>query len=145
MFIKKLDYISPPVTFYHQGLLSHTSIFSGILSIISIIFIICLGIYYFFDIIFKEDPKTTSYSNFIQDAGVFSMNSTSLFHFISMMPLETNYENDGVDFTTFRIVGFENYYEAYIFNKNLSNFDHWLYGKCNKQTNVEGIANLVDN
>ena len=39
MFIKDLDFISPKVTFYYQGNLSHNSILSGVLSIISILLI----------------------------------------------------------------------------------------------------------
>ena len=37
MFIRNLDYISPPITLYHEGSLSHSSIVSGILSIMSFI------------------------------------------------------------------------------------------------------------
>ena len=43
MFIKKLDYLSPSITFYYQGAQSHTSIISGIISIISISFVFTLA------------------------------------------------------------------------------------------------------
>ena len=83
MFIKRLDFISPPVTFYHQGYLSHSSIISGIISIISIAFIFALAIYFSLDIIKRNDPNIFSYNSFTEDAGIFSMNSSGLFHFIS--------------------------------------------------------------
>ena len=41
MFIRNLDYLSPPITLYHEGSLSYSSIVSGILSVISFI------LYYF--------------------------------------------------------------------------------------------------
>ena len=82
MFIRNLDYLSPYVTFYYKGNLSHSSIFSGILSIISITFIIVLAVYYILDIIKKTSPNTFYFNNFIEDAGAFHLNQTSLFHFI---------------------------------------------------------------
>lgn len=144
MFIKRFDYLSPPVTFYHQGLLSHSSILSGIISICSIVIIISFAIYFSLDIINKKDPKTFSFNSFIEDAGIFPINASSIFHFISMASLSSNYINDGIDFTTFSIIGFEEYYEAYLYNKNLSAFDHWLYGKCSNQTDTEGISHLIN-
>ena len=144
MFIKRLDYLSPPVTFYHQGLLSHSSIISGIISVFSIVGIITFAVYFSLDIIYKNDPKTFSFNSFIEDAGMFPINASSLFHFISMASLSSNYENDGIDFTSFNIIGFEDYYEAYLYNKNLTNFNHWLYGKCNNQTDTEGISYLIN-
>ena len=49
----------------------------------------------------------------------------------------------GVDFRSFRIIGFETYYTVYL-NKNLTTLDHWIYGLCNKETDTKGIENLVD-
>jgi len=65
MFIKRLDYLSPPVTFYHQGLLSHSSILSGIISVFSLITIISFAVYFSLDIILKRDPKTFSFNTVI--------------------------------------------------------------------------------
>jgi len=144
MFIKRLDYLSPPVTFYYQGLLSHSSILSGIISIFSIFGIIAFAVYFSLDIIKKKDPKTFSFNSFIEDAGIFSINASSLFHFISMASLSSNYMKDGIDFTTFNIIGFEDYYEAYLSNKNLTNYNHWLYGRCSNQTDTEGISHLIN-
>jgi len=119
MFIKRLDYLSPPITFYHQGLLSHASILSGILSVISIIGIISFAVYFSLDIINKRDPNTFTFNSFIEDAGIFPINASSIFHFLSIASLSSNYLNDGVDFTSFNVIGFEDYYEAYLYNKNL--------------------------
>ena len=43
MLLKKLDIISPKITFYYNGSLSHSSIISGIISIISILVIIAFS------------------------------------------------------------------------------------------------------
>ena len=82
MFIGYLDYLSPHITFYHKGNLSHSSIVSGIISIISITFIIILAVYYILDTLKRTSPNTFYFNNFIEDAGAFHLNQTSLFHFI---------------------------------------------------------------
>ena len=144
MFIKRLDFISPPVTFYHQGYLSHSSIISGIISIISITFIFALAIYFSLDIIKRNDPNVFSYNSFTEDAGIFPINSSGIFHFISMATLLDNFEINGVNFTDFRIIGFEESSENYLKDRNLYGRNHWLYGQCNNKTDTEGIGYLID-
>jgi len=91
MFIKRLDYLSPPITFYHQGLLFHASFVSGILSLISITLIFILTVYYSMELIDKKNPKSFSYYTFIEDSGIFPLNASSLFHFINVASKENNY------------------------------------------------------
>ena len=142
MFIKRLDYLSPPITFYHQGLLFHSSFVSGIISIISLLLIIIFTVYYSMELIEKKNPKTYSYNTFIKDSGIFPMNASSLFHFIALSSNQDNYNNDGFDFSMFRIIGLESYYEMYLYDNDLTHYNHWLYGKC-RITDYEGIDNLV--
>ena len=144
MFIKRLDFISPPVTFYHQGYLSHSSIISGIISIISIAFIFSLTLYFSLDIIKRKDPNVFSYNSFVEDAGIFPINSSGLFHFISMGTLLNNFELNGVNFTDFRIIGFEQSSEDYLKDKNLYGRNHWLYGQCNNKIDTKGIDYLIN-
>ena len=144
MFIKRLDFISPPVTFYHQGYLSHTSIISGIISIISIALIFSLAIYFSLDIIKRNDPNVFSYNSFTEDAGIFPINSSGIFHFISMATLLDNFEINGVNFTDFRIIGFEESSENYLKDRNLYGRNHWLYGQCNNKSDTEGIGYLIE-
>ena len=144
MFIKRLDFLSPPITFYHQGLLFHSSFVSGILSIISIVFIFNYILYYSMELIQKKNPKSFSYSTFIEDSGIFPMNSSSLFHFISVSSKENDLTNKGIDFSLFRIIGLEDYFQIYLNdNNNLSNYNHWLYGKCNGIIDNEELGNLI--
>ena len=143
MFIKRLDFLSPPITFYHQGLLFHSSYVSGILSIISIILIIILTVHYSKELIEKKDPKYFSYNTFIEDSGIFPLNTSSLFHFISLAPKENFLINDGIDLSLFRIIGLEDYFEIYLNDNNLSHYNHWLYGKCNSIIDPIGIENLI--
>ena len=142
MFIRQLDYLSPYVTFYHKGRLSHNSIFSGILSIIAVIFVIILAVYYALEIIDRTDPNTFYFNRFIEDAGVFQLNKTSLFHFIKNYKIiKGQVVNQGFDFTNFNIIGSYIYYNISILPPFV--FDHWLYGNCDKETNTEGLDDLL--
>ena len=143
MFFKKLDFLSPPITFYHRGYLSHNSVISGILSIILKILIFIFSVYYSLEIIQRKNPKIFSYTTFVDDAGTFSLNSSHIFHFLSMSSIFTNFVVDGINFTYFRIIGLEEYYENYLKTKNLSDYEHWLYGLCNNNTDTQGISDII--
>ena len=144
MLIKYLDYISPPITFYYQGSLSHTSIISGILSIISLAIIIILAIYFSLGLIQRKDPNAFYFNSFVEDAGIYPLNASSLFHFINIATVSKGLINEGVDFTNFRIIGYETYFETYFNDNNISNYDHWLYGKCNNDSDTQGIGYLTN-
>ena len=142
--MKKFDFLSPTITFYHQGALSHSSIISGILSVFSLIVIFLMALYFSLDIIKMKNPSSFSFNTFVDDAGIFPLNASSFFHFISMSEDSANPIDKGVNFKNFRIIGFETYYPNYINDGNLSHFNHWLYGLCNNQSDTKGINYLVN-
>ena len=150
MFIKYLDFLSPRVTFYYQGYLSHTSIISGIFSIISIIFLIILAVYFSLDIIKRTNPNTFYFNTFLEDAGIYELNRTSLFHFISIVQnVRGKIVNEEIDYTIYNIVGAQIYVDNFINNgiKNgggIKTFEHWLYGTCNKIENTKDIDNFLN-
>ena len=67
MIFKYIDFLSPQITLYHQGFLSHSSIISGIISIISLVIIISFGVYYSLDLIKRESPKAFSFNLFVNN------------------------------------------------------------------------------
>ena len=141
MFITALDYISPSITFYHKGNLSHTSIFSGILSIIAIVFVFILGVNYSLEIIQRTDPNTYYFNSFIEDAGTIQINSSSLFHFIiPVKNIRGKYIYDQFDFTIFNIIGTSVYYSNFyqtLRTRPLKKMKHWVYGLCDKEDGDE--------
>ena len=145
MFIKKLDYLSPSITFYYHGAQSHNSIISGIISIISITIIIVFSLNFFREIIIRQNPIAFYFRSFIEDSGTFPINASSFFHFIS---LGVNYDEydwrEGVNFSDFRIIGLDFYFDNYVSDRNISHFDHWLYGICNNNSDTEGISHLIN-
>ena len=133
MIFKEIDFLSPQITLFYKGSLSHSSITSGILSLISFIIIIIFAIYYSLDFLKWQNPKAYYFIRFVDDAGVFPINSSSFFHYISLYHKN---EIQPFDLYTLRVIGFETYYSDYIYNKNLSQFNHWIYGYCNFEKDV---------
>ena len=78
--IIKFDMISPPITLYFKGDNIHLSIFSGILTIIAYLIIFICGVYYSLEFINKENPTAFFLNRYIDDAGHFPLNASSLFH-----------------------------------------------------------------
>ena len=147
MFIKYLDYLSPKVTFYHKGTLSHSSILSGIISIIAIIFVIMLAVYYFLEIIERRNPNVSYFKSFEEDSGEFQINTSSLFHFVSIAQVYRGITTmEEIDFTSFNMIGAQMYTESFLgtFKKTgVKHFDHWLYGYCDQETNTQGLDDLI--
>ena len=144
MFFKYLDLLSPPITFYYNGLSSHSSISSGILNILSYLIILSCAGYFLSLISQRKNPKIFYSNNFFEDAGTYDINSSSLFHFINIESKSRYFENLGFDFFKFRVMGLDRYFEHYLYSKNISHFDHWLYGKCSNENYTKNISGLED-
>jgi len=84
MIFKEIDFLSPQITLFYKGSLSHSSITSGILSLIAFIIIIIFAIYYSLDFLKWQNPKAYYFMRFVDDAGLFPINSSSFFHYISL-------------------------------------------------------------
>ena len=72
MFLKHLDILTPRITLYQQGILFHSSIGSGIISLISFLLIILGSIYYIIEFFGRKNPEVNYVQYFTQDAGTFS-------------------------------------------------------------------------
>ena len=144
MSLKKIDFLSPPISIYYQRLPSHSSSLSGILSILSIAIIIFLSLHKL-SILFKRDietPSSTSFTYFIEDAGTITFNPSSLFHFISLQDIGDP-EVEEFDFSFFNAIGFETTITDYVTKNNIKEFYHWLYGLCNNETDIKGIEDII--
>ena len=144
MFLKKLDWLSPPITLYFKGEGSHVSIYSGILSLVAYIIVVVATFYYALGFINREDPKAYFFNRYIEDAGTFPVNASQMFNFIQVSNPQTNLKVP-LDFSAFRIVGFDDAYsDDYMNNPEIVRTkNHWVYGNCNNSTDTEGIGHLV--
>ena len=145
MFLKKLDWISPPITLYYRGENSHVSIYSALLSIVAYVLTFAASIYYALQFIERNSPKAYFFQRYVDDAGNFPVNSSQMFNFIQVSNPEIN-EKVPLDFSAFRIVGFDDVYsDDYIDDPSIvKRKNHWVYGKCNNDSDTRGISYLID-
>ena len=129
MFIKKFDMLSPSITLYYKEEGQHSSIFSGVLSIIAYDLVAVGDFYYGMEFINKESPKAYFFNRYVEDSGYFPVNASSMFNFIQITDTRTN-EEVLFDFASFRAVGFDDiFYEEFMNNPDIvEEKDHWIYG-----------------
>ena len=139
MFIKKLDLLSPKITLYYKDYDSHASMISGILNIISFFILLSFSGYFISSLIKKEEPKTIFFNDYKEDIGIYEVNSSSFFHFLSIEEKGRKFINKGFDFSKFKIIGFNTYFESYLYSKYRLHFDHWIYGKCKNENYTKDI------
>ena len=143
--IKKFDLLSPPITLFFKGEPQHPSIPSVILSVISYSLVLVATIYYFLGFINKDSPKAYFFTRYIEDAGYFPVNASSMFNYIQFID---KYDNTklGFDFSVLRAVGVNSiYYEQYMDNPEvIETENHWIYGPCNYDSDIKGIEDLID-
>ena len=143
MFIKKFDFLSPPITLYFKGENAHSSIISGIISIVAYLGIIGFGIYYALQFFNRENPVAYFFNRYIEDAGSFPMNASSIFSFLQMMNSKELLPKD-TDFDSIRIIGLDRItIDNYMQDNDLEHYNHWLYGNCNNESDTEDIGYLV--
>ena len=142
MFFKKFDLISPSITLYFKGNNIHSSIFSGILTILAYIIILIFGINYLLEFINKKSPTAFFFNRFIEDAGVFPLNASSMFHYIQFKKT-LDKETSPIDFNMVRIIGIQDITIDNYPYVNLENIPHWLYDFCNNDTDTKNIGYLI--
>ena len=143
MFLKRIDLLSPSITLYTNNKIRHSSIFSGILTITTYSILIATGCYFILDLIQRKTPSAFYFNRYIEDAGFFSLNSNSMFHFIQILDTEKNLLVP-FDYDSFRIYGIREYIDTFsTSNRNISEYEHWLYGNCNNDSDINGISYLI--
>ena len=136
--------LSPPITLSFKGEYMHSSIFSGILTIVIHLTTLIFGVYYALQFINKENPSAYFFNRYIEDAGKYTLNSSSLFHYLYFINKNsqsiTNFDIDMI-----RIVGLEEInIELYYTSIDLEDTPHWIYGLCNNDTDTKGISYLIN-
>ena len=142
MQIRKFDILSLPITLYYKQELSHSSIFGGILSIVAYLICGTFAIMYSLQFINNTHPNVYYYNRFVEEAGEFPVNASSMFSFIQIKDTEKNIPIS-LDFSILNIIGIELDITLYEQDRDLHKYNHWLYGPCNNSTDTDGIEELI--
>ena len=143
MYIRKLDYFSPLITLYYKGETRHSSLFSGIISILFSIFVFLVCLFISLDFLLKKNPSSSYFKREIKDVGKINLTHNFFFHYISF--LDENLNNT-YDEKVFSIIGLNERFDDFLKNTSLSEYDfsHWKYEKCEKlNLNKENIYNYM--
>ena len=140
--IRKFDLLSPPITLYYKDEQSHSSIASVILSLIAYIICCIFAVMYSLQFINNSNPDVYYYNRFVEEAGEFPVNASSMFSFIQIKDTQKNIPVN-IEFDLLNIIGIELDITIYEEDRDLSKYNHWLYGPCNNSTDIEGIKDLI--
>lgn len=146
MFLSKFDIITPPIGLFYRGKGSHSSIASGILTILAYFLIFYFAVRYSLEFIKKKKPTAYYVNRHVEDAGIFNFNSTTFFHYIYLSKQRTR-EIIDFDFDAFRIIGLSSRgLQAFLSNNPLilERATHWIYGKCDIDKDAKDIKDLIN-
>ncbi len=84
MFIKNFDFLSPDITLYHLEKDQHSSLFSGIVSLLLILFGGILAVIFSLDLIERKNPTAYYSKTWEKDIGIFPIDDDRFLHFITV-------------------------------------------------------------
>ena len=128
MFFKKFDFISSEITLFYRGNENHSSIMSGILSIVMGIVIVFLIGYLSIDVIAKQHPTSFYFTKFIEEIDDYPLNSTALLHYVSLYNSEN--EQIGIDTKAIYVIGVSVNDGTFTSDNDISKYSHWIYDSC---------------
>ncbi len=142
-FLLNIDILSPKITFYQNGKLSHSSIFSGILTLISFLLCFIVGMLLSDDVIHRKNPTSHFFKKFEKDLDSYYLNSSGIFHFFRFSSNYITYPI--INSSLIRIIGIRNY-SLYINNRsviNEGNIEYWIYDKCQKDIDTKDFDSSI--
>ena len=99
-------------------------------------------IIYFLRYIKRENPTIYSFKRFVKDAGSFSFSDFNFLNYVQLAKMGSRIINE-IDFNKLEIIGINMSIDT--FNSgNQKIYPHWIYGKCDTETNIEGIKDLIN-
>ena len=128
MFLSKFDFISPEINLFYKGKERHSSIASGILSILLFFFIIFLIIYLSIDCIGKINPTSFYFTKYIDDVSSYPLNSSSLLHYIGLYDAEGN--QIVIDTKAINVIGVNINDGIFTEDNDISKYSIWIYESC---------------
>ena len=128
--LNKIDFLSPPITLFHLEKRTHTSKVGAVLVIILLITLLAYAIYLITNLISHKNMTYIFHKKFEFEAGYYSFNSSSVFHFIQIFSSENGGYFDKFNSTYIR--AFTTYAHSNLQYDKLDLYDHWVFDNCRK-------------
>ena len=149
---KKINFLSPPITLFHLERRTHTSKIGGCLVLLMISIILTYITFLIFNLVNHKKITSIFHKKFEYEAGYYSFNSSSIFHFIQIFS-----PDDGGYFDKYEskyIRAYTTYVHSNFSYGNLDLYDHWVFDACRKDIddkdlepylfeNIENFTNAV--
>ena len=132
-----IDFLSPPITLFHLGKRTHTSRIGATLFIILIIICFSYAIFLIYNLVSHKQMTYIFHKKFEYEAGYYSFNSSSIFHFIQIFSPDNGGYFDKFDSRYIR--AYTTYAKSNLTYDNLDLYDHWVFDQCRKNVDDEGL------
>ena len=150
--INNIDFLSPPITLFHLERRTHTSKVGACLVIFLVIACLSYTIFLLYNLIAHKKMTYIFHKKFEFEAGYYSFNSSSIFHFIQIFAPQNGGYFD--KFNSRYIRAYTTYAQSNLTYSNLDLYDHWVFDECRKDIddkdldpslfqNVENFTNGV--
>ena len=139
--INKIDFLSPPITLFHLEKRTHTSKISGFLVILMITIISLYIGYLLYDLVTHRKLTSIFHKKFEYEAGYYSFNSSSIFHFIQIFSPEDGGYFDKFD--TKYIRAYTTYVRSNFSYGNLDLYDHWVFDSCRENIDNKNVESYL--
>ena len=128
--INEIDFLSPPITLFHLERRTHTSKVGGIFVIIMTTICLTYVGYLLYNLLGHKKLVSLFHKKFEYEAGYYSFNPSSIFHFIQIFSPESGGYFDKYDSKYIR--AFTTYVHSNFSFSNLDLYDHWVFDTCRK-------------
>ena len=139
--INNFDFLSPPITLFHQEKRTHTSKIGGLLVILMILIILGYISLSFYNFINHRKITSIFHKKFEFEAGYYSFNPSSIFHFIQIYSPENGGYFDKYDPQYIR--AYTTYVRSNFSYENLEFYDHWVFDTCRKDIDDKGLESYL--
>ena len=135
--IANIDFLSPPITLFHLGKRTHTSRVGATFFIALIIICFSYATFLIYNLVSHNYMTYIFHKKFEYEAGYYSFNSSSVFHFIQIFAPDNGGYFDKFDSRYIR--AYTTYAKSNLTYDNLHLHDHWVFDQCRKNVDDEGL------
>ena len=135
--INNIDFLSLPITLFHLEKRTHTSKLGACLVISLVIACLSYTVFLLYNLIAHKKMTYIFHKKFEFEAGYYSFNSSSIFHFIQIFAPQNGGYFDKFDSRFIR--AYTTYAQSNLTYSNLDLYDHWVFDACRKGIEDKGL------